>query len=91
MVSFTWAENIAGSDGGHVTITGLDFRSSDVTATGVLGTRSCDTGSWTSGTSVVCAAAAGTGPMAAGVVTAVGVVGTRTGGFSFDGCRCFVR
>jgi len=89
VVSFTSGENIAGSDGGLVTVTGLDFRSSDLTASVGLGSQGCGTASWSSGTSVVCAASAGTGSGAAAVVTVGGVVGTRTGGFTFDG-QCFV-
>ena len=80
-----WPENTASSDGGLVTFSGLDFLSSDATATAGLGSQSCSTTSWASGTSVVCSATAGTGTAVDAVTTVGSAVGTQTGGFTFDG------
>ena len=85
VVSFLWPENTASSDGGLVTVSGLDFLSSDATATAGLGSQSCSTTSWASGTSVVCSAKAEAGTAIDAVTTVGGVIGTQTGGFTFDG------
>ncbi len=87
IVSFTRPQNTAGSDGGLVTVSGLDFLSSDATATARLGSQSCGTTSWASGTSVVCSATAETGTAIDTVTTVGSFVGTWTGGFTFDGFR----
>ena len=68
-----------------MTVSGVDFLSSDATATAGLGSQSCSTTSWASGTSVVCSAMAETGAAVDAVTTVGSVVGTQTGGFTFDG------
>ena len=71
-----------------MTVSGLNFRTSDSTATSGLGLQSCSTASWSSGTSIVCTAIVGTGSLLQIVITADSVVGTRTAGFTFDGKYC---
>ena len=87
VVSFTRAQNIAITDGGIVTVSGVNFRTSDMTNSNAISDNLCNTAAWASKTSVICNfyAATSTGPRKDIVVTANSIVGTRTQRFTFDG------
>ena len=84
-ISFTKRENTAASGGGIVTVSGLNMRASDATSTAGIASQSCTTAAWSSGTSVMCSSAFGSGSLLEIVLTASGIVGTRSGQFTFDG------
>ena len=75
------------TSGGPLTVAGLNFRTSDLTVTASYSYQDCATASWASKTSVACAVYVGpsVGQLNDVGVTASGVVGTRTGYFTFDG------
>ena len=87
VVSFTWAQNIVVTDGGIVTMTGLNFRTKDYTPTINFDSNTCSTTAWTSKTSAVCNVIVYQQTGAAKYVgmTVTGYVGTSTNLFSFDG------
>ena len=72
-----------------MTVTGLNFRTKDLTPTSALGINSCSTTSWSSKSSVVCRTIVDSKTAALDFVgvTADSIVGTRTGWFTFDGMR----
>ena len=72
--------------GWSVTVSGVSFGASlDTTPTARLGLSDCGTAAWVSVTSVACSVTRGDGVEHVATVTAVGVVGTRTSTFSYDG------
>ena len=87
MVSFNAPANIAVTDGGTLTVSGLNFRSTDHSSSVELGSLACSTAAWSSQTSLACRPVvgvnAGQGLHAAAAVASL--VGTRTSAFSFDG------
>jgi hypothetical protein len=85
-VSFTCGTNAAQTGGATVTVGGLNFASIDPSATASLELDvPCSSASWTSTTTVACAAASyGLGTSRSGV-TVGKVVTTLRGQFSFDG------
>ena len=87
MVSFTWAENVTPTDGGTITVTGINFRTSDFSPSSEFHYNLCSTANWVATTSLVCVhtTTSQVGPMKDVVVTANSIVGTRTGYFTFDG------
>ncbi len=87
VVSFVANGNAVATSGGIVTLTGLNFRPTDLTATADLALQACLTATWASTTSVACHAFVGSSIGAANaiVVTASSVSGTRTSAFTFDG------
>ena len=92
VVSFSNRQNIVLTDGGLVTVSGVNFRTSDLTTTVDLGLLSCMTTSWASKSSVACIAyvSSNTGDSKDIAVTASAIVGTRTHSFTFDGELQFV-
>ena len=87
VVSFVLPSNTVLTDGGSITVTGLDFRSSEQTPSAGVQGVACTTSAWTSKTSVACAIDVGSGAGAARYagVTVSGVVGTGSAQFTFDG------
>ena len=87
MVSFAYRDNAAPTGGTVVTVTGVNFRTEDMTPTSNIDYQQCGTASWTSKSSVACTGSAGS---AAGAdndvyITASAIVGSRTRAFTFDG------
>ena len=91
VVSFVWASNAPLTDRAVVTITGLDFRTTDLTVTAQFSEEFCSTATWASKTSVACLTSALTGASHYLSLTASGTVGTRTSAFTFDGFPDFQR
>ena len=85
MVSFVLELNSVATAGWSVTVSGMSFGSLDVTPSNRVSLTSCMTASWASASSVVCLLAAGDGPQKDLQVTAVGIAGTRTKIFTYDG------
>ena len=87
MVSFTWEQNVALTDGGSVTVFGLNFRTSSFSPSSEFEANACATAAWASKTSLTCRVVVGknAGTVANIAVTASGAVGTRSYDFSFDG------
>ena len=71
--------------GASLTVLGLSFGDFDYTATSMVGSPTCATSSWTSSTSVMCMAAAGSDDPSSAEVTVASVVGTILSSFTFDG------
>ena len=84
-MSFTNAANAADTVGWSVTVSGVSFGTVDATPSSRFGLSSCVTSAWVSATSVACLPNGGQGPAFGSVLTAVGVAGTRTRRFSYDG------
>ena len=84
-MSFANLANAVDTVGWSVTVSGVSFGTVDATPSSRLGLSSCLTSSWASATSVVCFPSGGEGPVMDSVLTAVGVAGTRTRRFSYDG------
>jgi len=86
VLSGTLVANGPRTGGSSATITGMNFAGTDRTPTSAVGTTICLTVSWSSDTAVRCLEPVGsdtaTNPI---VVIVAGVVGTRTGAFSYDG------
>jgi len=90
-VSFVDSFNAGMTAGWSVTVSGVSFGASlDTTPTSRLGLSDCGTAAWVSVTSVACFLTRGDGVVHQATVTAVGVVGTRTSTFSYDGNPAFV-
>ena len=71
-------------------MSGVSFGASqDTTPTSRLGLSDCGTAAWVSVTSVACFLTRGDGVGHVATMTAVGVVGTRTSTFSYDGLPLF--
>ena len=87
VVSDVLAANRPFSTMQSVTVSGLNFATVDATASGSVGLNSCDTASWSSGTSVVCLQTAAATPADSSVVVtaSAALIGTRPAGFTFDG------
>ena len=85
VVSFADASNAASSASTVVTVSGVSFGGRDATSSARLGLSSCGTAAWASTTSVECIVVAGQGVGHAASVTVLGIVGTRTKVFSYDG------
>ena len=78
--------NAVMTTGWSVTVSGVSFGASlDRTPTVRLGLSDCGTAAWVSVTTVTCFMTKGDGAARSALVTAVGVVGTRTAIFSYDG------
>ena len=95
VVSFVDPPNTPLTDGGTVTVTGLNFRVADFTNSAEFDRLQCMTASWSSKTTATCHVAVSwhTGSISNIAVTAAAAVGSRTAVFSFDGdalCRIFV-
>ena len=85
-MSFIESFNAGMTAGWSVTVSGVSFGASlDTTPTSRLGLSECGTAAWLSVTSVACFLTRGGGVEHEATVTAVGVVGTRTSTFSYDG------
>jgi len=67
-----------------LTISGMSYWASDITATVAVSQTVCRTTSWSSTTSATCSLAAGTGSSLPAAVTIFGSVGTLVSRFSFD-------
>ena len=86
MVSFLSSDNAALTGGFSVTVSGVSFSGlTETTPTAAVGTSSCGTTSWASGTSVVCQLSPGDGIAVSAFATVLSVVGTRSSAFSYDG------
>jgi len=76
--------NSPASAGISITVTGLNFASSDLTVTTAVGYTPCATSTWNSATSLACFLADGFGSSVPILATINGLVGTQPGVFSFD-------
>ena len=88
MTSSIEGGNAAPTGGGVLTVSGVNFRTTDATASMAIQTLLCSTASWSSRTSVLCTPTSDTqnsGGAKMVALSASGVVGTRTGLFTFDG------
>lgn len=85
VVSFSEEANAAVIAGDSMTVSGLSFGAGATTPTVTVGLSSCVTAAWASASSVVCMVSAGEGATRDIRVTVVGVVGSRTSAFSYDG------
>ena len=89
VISFVSDGNAGTTTGLSITVSGIDFGTSNATPTIGVGFSSCYTVSWASGTSLACAVTQGSQAsldVAASVST---VTGTKTVVFSYDG-KAFV-
>ncbi len=78
--------NAAETGGASVTISGLNFASNDPSPSASLELSvQCSSTSWTSATTLACAAASYNGGTRRTALTVADLVGTRTGQFSYDG------
>ena len=85
-MSFIDSFNAGMTAGWSVTVSGVSFGASlDTTPTSRLGLSNCGTAAWVSVTSVACFLTRGDGIEHEATVTAVGVMGTRTSTFRYDG------
>lgn len=87
-VSFVGELNAAVTAGYSVTVSGINFADTSITATATIGLSSCLTAAWASASSVVCLVAGGEGVRHEARVTVEAIVGTRTATFSYDGTCC---
>ena len=85
VVSFGSETNAGMTTGWSVTVSGIDFGTSNVTPTIDVGVSSCYTVSWVSSTSVACALTQGSEASLNVVASVSAVVGTQTVVFSYDG------
>ena len=86
-MSFASPSNAPLTPSGVLTVSGINFASSDKTASIVVAADVCSTATWKSRTAVMCSVAVGTstGESKDLLVTLQGSVGTRSKSFSFDG------
>jgi hypothetical protein len=84
-VTYMNPSNGASSGASVLTVTGLNFASTDVTPMATVGATSCLTTTWTTSTVVTCAVGAGgDGKDLATMLVLNGAVGTLLGSYTFD-------
>ena len=74
-----------------VTVSGLAFSSQDMTPSSRVGTTSCQTATWASGTSAVCHISIGDEPDLAVQATVAALAGTQSAAFTYDGDPLHVK
>ena len=84
VVSFLADTNIVATASFSVTVSGVNFGALDFTASSRIGTSSCQTTAWVSGTSVACLMSLGVGTGLAAQATVSAVAGTQTTVFTYD-------
>ena len=85
VVSFVVDTNIVATASFSVTVSGVSFGSLDATPSSRIGTSSCKTTAWVSGSSVACLLSLGVGTGLAAQATVSAVAGTQTTVFTYDG------
>jgi len=84
-VTTMYGRHNAPTSGGLVmTFSGLNLGSSDFTATALLGSTTCLSTSWTSGTTLSCTSSVGTGAANSVLAVVTAQLGTRFLAFSYD-------
>ena len=83
--------NIVATAAFSVTVSGVSFSSLDATPSSRIGTSSCQTSAWVSGTSVACLMPLGVGTGLAAQATVSAVAGTQTAVFTYDGAASLPR
>ena len=77
--------NIVATATFSVTVSGISFGTQVMTASNRVGTSSCQTTMWVSGTSAACHMSLGVGTSLAVQATVSAVAGTQTAVFTYDG------
>ena len=77
--------NIVVTSAYSVTVSGISFGTQDMTASSRIGTTSCQTATWVSGTSATCHTSLGVGSSLAVLTTVSEIAGTQTAVFTYDG------